>query len=233
MRILFIFTLMICSNAFAQSKKELRLELEKANLKADSMNKALIASALSNQKKTDSLQLIIDDTQKRLNAQCQFTHKQEESINKCTSRNLELRLENERLRESLSQPQSKSKTQSNKELTSPFSVRGGRVSEHGKAYGLGNDEGGIGRGEPYNSRSRLSEANISTIQSTEKGLIALLLTIDAEGKVIQTTVNEELTTIKNKDIIQQVIACVERDVKYEISVNAQPIKVNYFVKILL
>ena len=105
MRLLFIFTLMICSNAFAQSKKELRLELEKANQKADSLNKVLIVTALSNQKKTDSLQLIIDDTRKRLNAQDQFTEKQEESINNCTSYNLELRLENERLKESLRQPQ--------------------------------------------------------------------------------------------------------------------------------
>lgn len=226
MRLLFIITLMICSNAFAQSKKELRLELEKANQKADSLNKVLIVTALSNQKKTDSLQLIIDDTQKRLNAQYQFTEKQEESINNCTSYNLELRLEIGRLKESLRQPQKKSNTQTNKVPTSPFSSgRGGLVSDYGKAVGFG--------GDGSDKRTRLSEANISAIQSTETGFIVLLLTIDADGKVIETTVNNEVTTIKNESTIQQVIACVERDVTYEIAINAKPMKVKYFIKIEL
>ena len=110
-------------------------------------------------------------------------------------------------------------------MPDPFSGRGGRVSDYGKAVGFG--------GDGNDKRTRLSEANISAIQSTEKGLIVLLLTIDADGKVIETTVNNEVTTIKNEATIQQVIACVERDVKYEIAINAKPMKVKYFIKIEL
>jgi hypothetical protein len=232
MRALFIFTLFICGCTFAQSKKELRLQLEKANQKTDSLNRALAETKNNFQKKTDSLQLVIDETQKRLNAQYQFTKTQEESIHKCTSRNASLRSENEQLKESLRQTQSKSTTKTKNEATNPFSSGGGKGNGNGNAYGIGNDnnEGGKGTG-PSNNRKRLTDANVSSINSTEKGTITLLLTIDSEGNVTQTEVYKEQTTISNQTILNQVSACVKQDVKYQIDANSEQMKVKYKVMI--
>jgi regulator of replication initiation timing len=234
MRFTLIFIISLSTfSCWSQSKKELRLELQKANEKTDSLNKVLEAAKNSFQKQTDSLQLVIDDTQKRLNAQYQFTKTQEESINKCTSRNASLRSENEQLRESLRQTQSKSTTKTKKEATNPFSSgQGGRGNDSGTAYGIGNDNGEGGKGTgPGNHRNRLTEANVSSINSTEKGIITLMLTIDSEGNVIHTEVYKEQTTISNQAIIEQVKTCVKRDVKYQSAEHSNQQKVKYRVNI--
>jgi regulator of replication initiation timing len=220
MRLLFVFVMVLGGNVLGQSKKDLRLELDKANSKVDSLSKALAETKNNFQKKSDSLQLVIDETQKRLNAQYQFTKTQEESITKCTNRNASLRSENEQLKETLRQTQGKPTTKTKKEATTPFSSGSG----NGNTYGTGNDnnEGRNGLGPGNTNRKRLTNVDVSSINSTEKGSITLLLTIDSDGNVIQTSIYKEQSTITNQAILDQVSACVKRDVKYQKAVNAAP-----------
>lgn len=214
MRTLFIFTLIICGSTFAQSKKELRMQLEKANQMSDSLNKALTETKNNFQKKSDSLQLVIDETQKRLNAQYQFTKTQEESITKCTNRNASLRSENEQLKESLRQTQSKTSTKTKKQAADPFfSGQGGRGN--GNAYSLGNDngEGGSGLGPGSNLEMRettkrrvlIVKPDFSEIKVQTSCKIVFTFSISPEGKIVsQPICNKSVSTTKDETLIKKV-----------------------------
>ncbi|MCC6703097.1 MAG: hypothetical protein IT221_16320 [Fluviicola sp.] len=223
MRALFIFTLFVCGCSFAQSKKELRLQLEKANQKTDSLNRALAETKNNFQKKSDSLQVVIDETQKRLNAQYQFSKTQEESITKCTSRNASLRSENEQLKESLRQTQNKSTTKTKKEATDPFSSGGGKGN--GNTYGIGNDngEGGSGTGpgsslkkrESIKSRVLIVKPDFSEIKVQTSCKIVFTIYISPEGKIVsQPICNKTLSTTKDEALIKKVADKLMLDAQY-------------------
>ncbi len=146
MRLLFLLLIVLGGNVFGQSKKELRIALERSTAKIDSLQSILNSERLVSQQKSDSLQAIIDNTQKRLNAQYQLAKTQDESIAKCTSRNYELRMENQRLKEALSNPKNTSMNKVSKNQSSPFSSGSGGS---GTPFQLGEDNHvGKGAGKP-------------------------------------------------------------------------------------
>lgn len=146
MRLLFLLMLILGGNVFGQSKKELRIALEKSTVKIDSLQSILTSERLASQQKSDSLQAVIDDTQKRLNEQYLLTKTQDESIAKCTSRNYELRKENQRLKEAASNPKNPSSSKVSKNGSNPFlSGSGYGGGGNGSPFQLGED-GHIGKG---------------------------------------------------------------------------------------
>lgn len=152
MRLLFLLMLILGGNVFGQSKKELRIALEKSTVKIDSLQSILTSERLASQQESDSLQAVIDDTQKRLNAQYLLTKKQDESIAKCTSRNYELRMENQRLKEAASNPKNPSSNKVSKNGSNPFlSGSGNGGGGNGSPFQLGEDGhngNGTGSGKP-------------------------------------------------------------------------------------
>lgn len=226
MRFTLIFIISLSTfSCWSQSKKELRLELQKANEKTDSLNKVLEAAKNSFQKRTDSLQLVIDETQKRLNAQYQFTKTQEESINKCTSRNASLRSENEQLRESLRQTQNKPSTKTKKEATDPFSSGGGKGNGNVNAYGIGNDngEGGSGIGPGNNLKKResikrrvlIAKPDFSEIKVQTNCKIVFTFLINPEGKIVsQPMCDKSLSTTNDEALIKKVADKLMLDAQY-------------------
>lgn len=88
-------------------------------------------------------------------------------------------------------------------------------------HGFGNDDGeGVGSGngngsggnKPREPRIRLNE--IESVESNQSGAIYILVTINAEGNVIKAVNLNNETTITDQRIIQQVIANVKSQVKY-------------------
>jgi hypothetical protein len=93
----------------------------------------------------------------------------------------------------------------------------GGGDDAGKGKGFGNDEGdgaGPGNGEGKKPRIRLNDPNTENISSDQSCKIALKLTINAEGDVIKGENLTSKTTTTNQIVINQVIANVKSQVKY-------------------
>lgn len=87
----------------------------------------------------------------------------------------------------------------------------------GKGKGFGNDNGngdGPGKGEGKKARIRLNDPNTNNISSNESCKISLKLSINAEGDVVRAENIGAKTTTTNQTIINQVIANVKSQVKY-------------------
>ncbi len=87
----------------------------------------------------------------------------------------------------------------------------------GKGKGFGNDEGngsGPGKGEGKAPRIRLNDPNTNNISSDQSCKISLKMTINAEGDIIRAENLTSKTTTTNQVVINQVIANVKSQVKY-------------------
>lgn len=93
----------------------------------------------------------------------------------------------------------------------------GGGNDGGKGKGFGTDEGngeGPGKGEGKKPRIRLNDPNNDNIDSDHSCKISLKLTVNAEGTVLRAENLTSQTTTTNQIIINQVIANVKSQVKY-------------------
>ncbi|SFT75910.1 hypothetical protein SAMN05216474_2213 [Lishizhenia tianjinensis] len=107
------------------------------------------------------------------------------------------------------------------EPANPFSGSGGQGTS-GTGPGLGNDNGpGPGTGNPGQGGSEGERIRLTDIKSTPKTpnseycKVALILTVNYEGKVISVSVNRTETTAENEALIDEIIALTKKEVRYK------------------
>jgi len=114
-------------------------------------------------------------------------------------------------------PNSDNEASNTKKSNNPFGSGGGGDSGTGSGvFGQdkgvsGSGPGGIGDGA---GRIRLNDPVVDNIMSDENHLISLRLTINAEGNVVAVQNIASKTTTTDQRIINQVIAAVKAQVKY-------------------
>jgi hypothetical protein len=77
----------------------------------------------------------------------------------------------------------------------------------------------------------VQKLNTSTMRSPASAKIALILTVDAQGNVVDTKLNKSKTTTTNEVLVNSVIAEVKKQVKYNKVPGAAYTKMNYTVKL--
>lgn len=80
-------------------------------------------------------------------------------------------------------------------------------------------------------RVRLNDPIVDHLESSEYATISLVLTIDAEGNIVNATCNKAKTTTTNQILINRVINEVKRQVKYNKDKGASLAKVSLTVQI--
>lgn len=100
--------------------------------------------------------------------------------------------------------------------------------EHGgKGTGVGDDDGSghgngpTGTGGGTSVRKLIRKPNTLNIKSDDDCRIVLNVTVNADGDVINATVDNAGTTTSNSALIREVIALVKRDAKYSPSPGAR------------
>jgi hypothetical protein len=105
-----------------------------------------------------------------------------------------------------------------KAAPNPFGTGGsGGGSGGGNGKGFGKDDGngsGKGNGDGVKARIRLNDPNTEGIESDQNCKIYLKLTINAEGDIIKGENIVSKTSTTNQIIINQIIANVKSQVKY-------------------
>jgi hypothetical protein len=100
---------------------------------------------------------------------------------------------------------------------------GGTQGGNGKGFGKDNGDGtGKGNGEGVKARIRLNDPNTEGIESDQNAKISMKLTINSEGDIIKIENIVAKTTTTNQSIINQVLANVKAQVKYNKKDGAAP-----------
>ncbi len=126
-------------------------------------------------------------------------------------------------------------TQSN----NPFGTGGdGGGNGSGSGTGFGNDAGNGGEGPGGNGngngtgRTRLNNLNTDHIKSSENASIYLILTINAEGKVVSAKSISSKTTTTDTRLINQFISAVKDQIKYNKDPGAGLVSVYFSAKLI-
>jgi len=121
-------------------------------------------------------------------------------------------------------PNSENEASTTKSSTNPFGSGGsGGGTQGGNGNGFGTDNGdgaGKGNGGGEKARIRLNDPNTEGLNSDYNCKIALKLTINAEGDIIKAENIVAKTTTTNQILINQVLANVKSQVKYNKKPNS-------------
>lgn len=120
----------------------------------------------------------------------------------------------------------------------PFSGSGsGGSGSSGSGGGFGSDTGpGTGSGDPgrgiAGNRVRLNDLKTQPkTPNHEQCQIALILRVDAQGKVLRVDVDRNNTTTTNQRLIDEVIGLTKNEVKYKEKPGAQVESVYYTITV--
>ncbi len=116
-------------------------------------------------------------------------------------------------------------------------IRSGSGTEFGNdrengGEGTGGDGGGNGSGAVGAGRTRLNNLNTDNIQSSENATIYLILTINAEGKVVSAKSISSKTTTTDTRLINQFISAVKDQIKYNKDPGAGLVSVYFSAKLI-
>ncbi len=116
-------------------------------------------------------------------------------------------------------------------------IRSGSGTEFGNdrengGEGTGGDGGGNGSGAVGAGRTRLNNLNTDNIQSSENATIYLILTINAEGKVVSAKNISSKTTTTDTRLINQFISAVKDQIKYNKDPGAGLVSVYFSAKLI-
>lgn len=116
--------------------------------------------------------------------------------------------------------------------SNPFGSGGNNGSTGSGTFEGSNGPGvqGPGTGSGI-ERVRLNDPIVDHLESSEYATITLVLTIDAEGNIVNATCNKAKTTTTNQILINRVINEVKRQVKYNKDKGASLAKVSLMVQI--
>ena len=226
MKTTFLF-LVISFSAFAQSKKELRSEIDLLKSQQAQINLAHQIQLKELTTKIDSLSIVIslqnnqhqlDNTSiVRLREELNMT---KDSLTRVINRLPAKQTTKKEVNTNVSTPQ---KSEIDNPEMNPFGSGGSGRGNYGS--GTGN-----GTGPATTGRTRLNNVSIEHLENEQDATIYFKLTIDANGNVLSASVMSKTTTT-DQQLINQVKAAVIEQVKFSKSPGSAPISIFYTVKI--
>lgn len=226
MKTTFLF-LVISFSAFAQSKKELRSEIDLLKSQQAQINLAHQIQLKELTTKIDSLSIVItlqnnqhqlDNTSiVRLREELNMT---KDSLTLVTNRLPAKQATKKEVNTNVSTPQ---KSEIDNPEMNPFGSGGSGRGNYGS--GTGN-----GTGPATTGRTRLNNVSIDHLENEQDATIYFKLTIDANGNVLSASVMSKTTTT-DQQLINQVKEAVIEQVKFSKSPGSAPISMFYTVKI--
>lgn len=226
MKTTFLF-LVISFSAFAQSKKELRSEIDLLKSQQAQINLAHQIQLKELTTKIDSLSIVItlqnnqhqlDNTSiVRLREELNMT---KDSLTLVTNRLPAKQATKKEVKTNVSTPQ---KSEIDNPEMNPFGSGGSGRGNYGS--GTGN-----GTGPATTGRTRLNNVSIDHLENEQDATIYFKLTIDANGNELSASVMSKTTTT-DQQLINQVKEAVIEQVKFSKSPGSAPISVFYTVKI--
>lgn len=226
MKTTFLF-LVISFSAFAQSKKELRSEIDLLKSQQAQINLAHQIQLKELTTKIDSLSIVItlQNNQHQLDNTSivrlrEELNKTKDSLTRVTNRLPAKQATKKEVKTNVSTPQ---KSEIDNPEMNPFGSGGSGRGNYGS--GTGN-----GTGPATTGRTRLNNVSIDHLENEQDATIYFKLAIDANGNVLSASVMSKTTTT-DQQLINQVKAAVIEQVKFSTSPGSAPISIFYTVKI--
>lgn len=97
--------------------------------------------------------------------------------------------------------------------------------------GSGTGDGDEGAGNGYKNRTRMNNVSLPAYETDDDGDICLMLTVDASGDVVEAKYIKSKSTVTDQRIINDVIAKVRNQVKFNKVQNAPAYQAYYTVRI--
>ncbi len=240
MRTLTYLFLLIPSLSFAQSKKELRTEIQNLQSKTDSIT----IETEKRIREIDSLKTVLKSKDQKISSlnqqvsQLEISNKAYQTSAKESSEEisrLEEELDNCMTKGKSSTP-SKTKTSQNNTSTklpanyanNPFGTGGG--SGAGNGGSIGNDDGnGLGA---YSNRILVKRPSVESISSDEDCKITFTIVINEDGEIVGfPAFVRSGTTTTNEVLIKQVASIIKSQAKYNAVKGAANVKQELVIRI--